>query len=563
MKKQALLPTTFFASVILLFALASCSAPVRVDEAVLHLAENEVFKPNFIDIGKALKRESKIHKIEDLDIQDGFLHLSASGNLISENLSAKIFSTGNKKYLVAVLATTNIIHSQESLSGLEGPVPAYTLKIEAFEYRAGSWENATETVIPKDLATFLADYYNFDLNSSENALPISAHFRKDLLVLQSQELKVDKIVSLLWKGDHMVIHEAVKTLKMKNVHPALGGLEPKDTKTGLLLGVATKDGYKSYWLVFHNETAELRAEFDYVINRQEDDFYFIDRVKFAGMSYCSRQKCMQSKSEIIFSKNFEDFSQKRKIASSKIKLDVEKNDKCMASVREQEVVAVGKGFMVLQVKNSAWGCVEESQSAFDSAYYVLRAFAKTFDPKLSSYINSSRLKDAEQQLLRKALANSKNDDLTLSELGTYTTFYIKREKGTVSLYAMTQKPTRNAFSYGAPSFRPCDTYVSVAPNMLAKNAEFPLKYDVLLGYVKELRDCLVSPSENIVCILDDREMRCLEPTGKNVLFTLPLYKEIQPHIISADWVTGDETDIWNEFLEARYKATQADNLQTP
>jgi hypothetical protein len=99
--------------------------------------------------------------------------------------------------------------------------------------------------------------------------------------------------------------------------------------------------------------------------------------------------------------------------------------------------------------------------------------------------------------------------------------------------------------------------------MLAKNAEFPLKYDVLLGYVKELRDCLVSPSENIVCILDDREMRCLEPTGKNVLFTLPLYKEIQPHIISADWVTGDETDIWNEFLEARYKATQADNLQTP
>ena len=78
-----------------------------------------------------------------------------------------------------------------------------------------------------------------------------------------------------------------------------------------------------------------------------------------------------------------------------------------------------------------------------------------------------------------------------------------------------------------------------------------------------MRDCLVSPTQNVVCILDDRELRCLEPTGKSVLFTLPLYKEIQPHIISVDWVTGQKLEEWDNFIVQKYNLTQEENNQRP
>jgi hypothetical protein len=561
--KNLLSSFSAFSSFLVLCALLySCSAPTRIDESIVYLSK-EVLQPKVIDVAKALKKESKIHKLEDLDIEEGYIQLSASGNLASEQLSAKIYREEGKMFLITVLSATNIVHSQESISGLEGPIPAYSLQIKAFEYVSGDWSDVTETIIPKELPNFLSEYYNFDMQSGENTLPITAHFRKDLIVLQSQELKVDKIISLLWKNNRMLVHEAVKTLKMKNVHPALAGLEPQDEKIGLLLGVTTKDGYKTYWLVFDQEQAELRAEFDYIINRQENDFYYFDRVKVNSMSFCNRQKCMQNKSVVVYSKNFEEFLHKRKVASSKVKLDVEKNDKCLASVNDNEIYFIGNNFLVLGVKNSSWGCTEESKSAYDSAYFTLRPLSKNFDARLASYTSENRLKNAEKQLLRKALAGSKSDDISLSDFGNYTSFYIKREKGTVALYAQTLRPTRNAFSYGAPSFRPCDTYLSIAPPILAKNPDFPLKYEVLQGYVKDLRDCFVAPTQNIVCVLDDRELRFLEPTGKNVLFTLPLYKEIRPQIVSADWVTGDEVDVWNNFIETKYNAGKTENLPMP
>jgi hypothetical protein len=385
---------------------------------------------------------------------------------------------------------------------------------------------------------------------AENPDQMQLSFAGDKLYISSPDYINDKILELKWQEDRYIIFDKQIPRKSTLRHPALRRLSPKDGRVGLLLGMNTKEGVKTYWIHYDRDSASLQTTLDYIAVPEPGGFRYIDRTRHVAYSFCENSSCQHSYSRVKSYTSLESLIRERDGIMSQLKSSAVQEDRCMATLNDEEVSFVGAGFIQVRHKSSQWGCVEETPETFDSTYYQVRPFDGRTSKNLQAYYPKDELELAYEEMYN-ALQEAGSNQAPAQVLGQKSgiTFRIQREKGKAMLYAQTARPFLNPRIYGGKNYRNQLYLMGEAPKRLLNNNHFPLDYSVFEGYVDDLQDVFVSPLENVVFILTKAELRAVDQTGESVIFSLPIEEENEEKVVMVEWAVGSQVDQWTQALE--------------
>jgi len=537
---------------LLLFSACQHSADSPLKEALNQIPEEELpvrvmrFPDAFVE--KNADFEIKVEEFEGVEDQ---LSISASAHLFKEQLRLKILQDSTDNPLLAMVYTsTSIVHTEEPISGSGGHLPAHALDVRFFQKEGGEWKNITETVFPQEAKNFLLEKCNFDMTFAENADQMQLSFAGDKLYINSPDYVNDKILELKWQEDRYAIFDKQIPRKSTLRHPALRRLNPREGRVGLLLGMNTKEGVKTYWINYQSDSASLQTELDYIAVPEPGGFRYLDRTRHVAYSFCENSSCQHSYSRVATYTDLKALLRQRDNMTNRLKSAAVQEDRCMATLNDEEVSFVGAGFMQVRRKVSQWGCVEESPNTYDSTYYTIRPFDGRTSPSLQAYYPQEELELAYEEMYNSLQeAGSSEDPARILGQKSGITFRLKREKGKTMLYAQTARPFLNSRIYGGKNYRNQLYAMGEAPKSLLNSNYFPLDYDVFEGYVDDLQDVFVSPLENVVFILTKTELRAVNQTGESVIFSLPIDEENEEKVVMVEWAVGGQVDQWTQALE--------------
>ena len=482
------------------------------------------------------------------------LNISASGNLFKEQLRVKVLQDSLESPMLAMIYTaTSIVHTEEPISGSGSHLAAHALDVRFFKKDGSKWENVTDIVFPKEAREFLLTSCDFDMAFGHNPDQMNLSFAGDKIFINSPEYVNDRILELKWQDNGYTIFDKQTPRKANIRHPALHKLNPKEGRVGLLLGMNTKDGVKTYWINYAKDSANLVAELDYLAVPEQGGFRYIDRVRHVAYSFCESSSCQHSYSLVNHFNSLNRLFLERERVLAGLKTAVVQDDRCMATLKDEEVNFVGNGFMQVRHKISQWGCVDESPNTYDSTFYHVQPFDNRRSANLKSYYPQEEVEIAYEEIFN-TVQNSSTENLDPSQIigqKSGITFRVVREKGKVMLYAQTLHPFLNPKPYGGKNYRNGEYHMGEVPKQLLNSNSnyFPLDYKIFEGYVGDLEDVFVSPLDNVVFILTKNELRAVNHTGESVIFSLPIEKENEEKVVMVEWAVGGQVEQWTSTLK--------------
>jgi hypothetical protein len=324
--------------------------------------------------------------------------------------------------------------------------------------------------------------------------------------------------------------------------------------SGLLLGVSTAEGTKTYWLVYEEGRVMIKGEVPYIASPQLDSFTYVNEVRAQGVKKCmfdgslyglekdsTEEECTYEYSKIVTADNWVDFRQQEEITKAKLQRLANEKVNCGEATEVYESLKyVGTGIYSMRYGMESTEC-SPGPGGGESKDTVVSLTDKMWTTLLKRRIEKNVL-DSMYRVLRQELVYESDEDLDVNDFVSKGLMQINvyRHRGHVIMDAM-----NHLKSYSdEPSH--LSAKIGPAPESIAPNNYFPFDVDSLASSYPDMSDAFVSPGGELLFIYAKTKEKLWAysiQSGKEV-FTM----DVKGSPVMVEWCGADKIEAWDNEI---------------